>query len=627
MVKPRGLSPLLLALALITTLATCSSGPRDPASVVIRGGKTVTVDLGDGARLIIPPGGMTEGATVRATYRNPPQGSAPGLKLVGAPVKLISDPPDAIHGLLTLEFPITAGSRTDGTNVSDFGIATFDEQSGKWMPVDSTIDFARNYVVAQIAHFSSWNPFTWDWAKIGARINQRVGEIVSKRAPAARCSRGMPVPGWVSGLAGITNDPAIAIRACAEGENEVFVVELVNNRPYSMYLTYGSAVKWGWHEEGDSGQERIRNQLGDRLAGPNRLYLPPRGRASVGILPVSGYIPFSIGFGFRSLAIDVLDQAMGEAIVRIPESGECMNALFNKPFGNFSAGKVKDAAVDLLGCVATDAAALGFYDSSTIEQLETFSKRLTLVGLVLRWGEIEWKLLDLFVDGAINADSGLGAGFSLVGRSPPAPATPPSTPSKSSNPPPGSQPTPNPTPPPVTREPPSTNLTGASLIGDRTIRGTFTVSSSEPVTRCVLVIAGVGESAGGCSQIDVGGLAYSTTYSIYAYAESSAGRGANSNTGSVRTNDPPPPPPPAISLARGGSAPSGYWYSVTLSHFPPNSSVSLTCRDSVDPGGFYTETEQIDANGNGGDSTLCYSADHPDHWVTGGGYESNHVTW
>ncbi|MEU8076035.1 hypothetical protein AB0B31_11335 [Catellatospora citrea] len=91
---------------------------------------------------------------------------------------------------------------------------------------------------------------------------------------------------------------------------------------------------------------------------------------------------------------------------------------------------------------------------------------------------------------------------------------------------------------------------------------------------------------------------------------------------------PPPPTPPArIELARGGAAPHGSWYSVVLSGFAPGSSVTVTCRDSVDPGGFYNQTFTIGGDGRAADSTLCYSADGPDHWVTGGNQESNHVPW
>jgi hypothetical protein len=51
----------------------------------------------------------------------------------------------------------------------------------------------------------------------------------------------------------------------------------------------------------------------------------------------------------------------------------------------------------------------------------------------------------------------------------------------------------------------------------------------------------------------------------------------------------------------------------------------VTCRESVDPGGFWTQTFTIGGDGRASDSTLCYSGDHPDHWVTGSGSESRHL--
>lgn len=94
----------------------------------------------------------------------------------------------------------------------------------------------------------------------------------------------------------------------------------------------------------------------------------------------------------------------------------------------------------------------------------------------------------------------------------------------------------------------------------------------------------------------------------------------------------PPPAPsatprPAVSVARGTSAPQGYWYAITVKHFAANSMVSVSCRDSVDSAGFRTFMLATDGSGDGSAQSECYSGDGPDHWVTANGVESNHVLW
>lgn len=93
--------------------------------------------------------------------------------------------------------------------------------------------------------------------------------------------------------------------------------------------------------------------------------------------------------------------------------------------------------------------------------------------------------------------------------------------------------------------------------------------------------------------------------------------------------EPPPPPPPAptVEVAQGPVAPEGYRYAITLRNFPANASVGVSCRDSVDPGGFFDFTIQTDSSGYAFTQSHCYSADGPDHWVIANGIESNHVSW
>jgi hypothetical protein len=109
----------------------------------------------------------------------------------------------------------------------------------------------------------------------------------------------------------------------------------------------------------------------------------------------------------------------------------------------------------------------------------------------------------------------------------------------------------------------------------------------------------------------------------------------NTATPSVRTTTPPTKPTPTGAavkgaqsiLSRGDPADFGYWYSITLIAFRPDSAVSVVCRDSVDPNGFKTITMTTDDHGSAGNGRACYSGDGPEHWFTADGLESNHLTW
>lgn len=103
-----------------------------------------------------------------------------------------------------------------------------------------------------------------------------------------------------------------------------------------------------------------------------------------------------------------------------------------------------------------------------------------------------------------------------------------------------------------------------------------------------------------------------------------------SNTLAPMAATPPPPPPsPVATMGKGPAAPSGYWYVITLSRYPANASISVTCRDSVDPGGFRTFTASTSGSGSYSSGGQCYSGDRGDHWFTTASptVSSNRVNW
>lgn len=126
-----------------------------------------------------------------------------------------------------------------------------------------------------------------------------------------------------------------------------------------------------------------------------------------------------------------------------------------------------------------------------------------------------------------------------------------------------------------------------------------------------------------------GGLSSDTSYRICVRYQNAVGWGPW-GTAVARTQA---PPQPSISLSRGawctncdGTGYSGYWYDVTLRNWSPNQSITLVCHDSVDSS-FWSQSFRVDGNGYLRETTLCFSSDGPNHWVTGGGRQSNTVVW
>jgi hypothetical protein len=182
-------------------------------------------------------------------------------------------------------------------------------------------------VVALIPHFSWWNPFTWNFDQIWADVAQGFGQLVGARSGPARCS-GSP-PTWVNQLVGVSNAADIVIHACAQSQDNVLDIEMVNNRPYGQVLTYGSGVQWGWHEKGDSKLDQDRNSFMDSYMGRNQLYIPPLGRASVGILqpPAGQSTTWHIGPTDLSIGADFAFYLAGQVVGDFAPVGHCSQAV------------------------------------------------------------------------------------------------------------------------------------------------------------------------------------------------------------------------------------------------------------------------------------------------------------
>ncbi len=463
----------IIAAGLGVVATGCTGGSSHPSAGPAGGGQPTqipagehtaskVVELGGGARVIFADEPAPNSRLLVQTAAAPILGM--GQSSLATPVKLTMIGGSLGRGA-TLEFPLPHGS-SDGAAV---GIATYSEQLHRWTPVKTEIDRSRGVLRTFTNHFSWWQPWTWDWYAIGARINQNVGQVLGKRAGEPACHRGQPAPGWVAQLVGVTQNAGLVVRSCAEGEGNVLAVELVNNRPYGQILTYGSGVKWGWHEAGSSDLDKAANQAMDSLVGGGALYLPPKGRASVGVLPVSSnkVADFYIGPTAASLFVDMLKVVAGTVMTKVgkrlgaPLLAACGSAaVTNVPLtkvgsaeavwavilGSISCGKQAFLRLAKEGVITV---------ASRDELLATLEamKSASRVGLIIKAYDVEWKLLDLVVDGSIaDAPANLGNGFAVRAK-----AEPTSPPRQAPSPGPGS-PLPHPrapTPqPPASAQPP-----------------------------------------------------------------------------------------------------------------------------------------------------------------------------
>lgn len=533
---------------MIYALSACGSAPSDTRSTTVVSGQATTLDLGHGADLIIPPGAMTVGAVVSAKFGKGPSGTWDWVKPLTAPVELISNPPNAIHGLLTLEFP--APTPPQGVNPANlYNISTYNPATRAWTPYASQYDQARHMIVALIPHFSWWDPTTWDWTGIGARINQDVGEAVGRRASAPTCTSAPPA--WVNILAGVTADPAVAVRACAQAQGNILDVEMVNNRPYGMVMQYGSTVKWGWHETGSSAKDIALNKLADALLGPNQLYLPPLGRASVGIFETSGTsLPkFKIGPTAASLYVDFVSYVADYLLGKIPVVGDCVEYLADF-VTDMSPMAVRDNIVNSGECLLSSyksEVASGALDQASVDQLASTLSGLesaTLVGNLWQVYGAEWQFLDLFVDSVLVSDnSGLGAGFSVLAHytytpPPTPPQNPPPTPVTPVPAPPAPV-TPVPAPPtPVTPVPSQpvdaySNYGQSNLWGHSMCRGNPAVPLSMPGgvgTQTFTVPSGVASLASAKIQIDPAPVTAQLTVAVNGQVEANTSAAAVGDT-------------------------------------------------------------------------------------------------
>lgn len=329
-----------------------------------------------------------------------------------------------------ITFPLPAAlASPDPAGVIEVG--TREDGATGWSTAAAVVNPEARTVTVRAAHFSWYEPWTWDWSNLAADANQDIGQLVGKRTGPASCSSSSPT--WVRSTPGVENGPALVVRGCTESQNGNLVVQLVNNRAYGLVLHYGGPVTFGWHEAGGNPLDKQENKLADVLVGDNALYLPPGGRASVGISQPSSFneedfrvdvTKASLGLDvLRTIGTDLLPDVGDKAIAEVAKACGGTLTEAEKPDSITNLGAVRDdglAAIDCITTGFTEAVRDGLLDGKKVAELGQVAsslKKASVVGKALNLYGVEWDLGDLFVSEAwVKPNPSFGWGFSVFAR-------------------------------------------------------------------------------------------------------------------------------------------------------------------------------------------------------------------
>lgn len=164
----------LAAIATALIAAACGGGSleSDVSQELSAAGGSVVLD--EGASIYVPPGAISEAASVtisRGSDENPPPEGLEAAESLGEPFRIEIEGQDDLASPVTVEIPYDPESLPDGAAESTIFLAYFDEEANEWIPVSGVVDTERNVIAVQTSHLSWWQVWTWNWGAWIAVLN------------------------------------------------------------------------------------------------------------------------------------------------------------------------------------------------------------------------------------------------------------------------------------------------------------------------------------------------------------------------------------------------------------------------------------------------------------------------
>lgn len=408
---PRSAIVWILALAPLTALmAIVVTGPGDAQAAQ---GRVAGVTVATPAHAL-PPGAKLR--VTRARGRLPELGYA---TRVSTPVSVRLQ--GARHTRVPLRLRV-AVSRVDPADVRLGRVDVYRRTGRTWAKLPTRALRRGRAVGASISRGGTYAAFSR-----GAGVGFSIGDVVSSlgdaltgmvhkfnrftgnAGPVPNCAGKPGAPSW----ADFTGDAHVTypLMSCARGEGDVIAVEITNNRPYGVIVSFPVPVRWAWVDDG----VHLKQFTTVPLRPIDGLYIAPTSRASVGIARGDWQTASFIGAPTqRTVFLDVLQTLLDEAGVKlsgqmtsIAATRECGEAFYTLADAGLDGGSIKskmvEAADAALQCV-TSAIAKRYLKpnvkSATMKRIKKLGDAIGLAQFVTQYGALivalKWEISGVF---------------------------------------------------------------------------------------------------------------------------------------------------------------------------------------------------------------------------------------
>lgn len=262
---------------------TQTVGDADEASVEVTVADGGEVSLPDGASVWIPPGGVSQDTRLVLSRSRPgAPGTTAGVAAAGSPVSVELEAGE-LTGVAVLRLPTAPTQDWPADLTFDPWLASYDETTSEWIPHTGHYDPQTGLIVAQVEHFSWWNPFSWDYGAIRDSFVQSLADAAG--APSGippECSTPPP-----DDQVALTREGERVTDSCLDLDGEQVVLRLRGVKNFPLL------VAWSGHASLDARTEYaldvtslyrwLTDQLG--LTAADSVVLPSGGDVHLQVSP------------------------------------------------------------------------------------------------------------------------------------------------------------------------------------------------------------------------------------------------------------------------------------------------------------------------------------------------------